>query len=82
MDRDFDVFGAYRGITTKLRKRFMKKPNFAEASEGYGLLASTLKQQDCPQVRSLQTSEISISFCYSPNLRVKNIFDFPKKKSP
>ena len=49
MDRDFDVFGTYRAITTKLKKRFMKKPNFAEASEGYGLLANTLKQQDCPQ---------------------------------
>jgi len=49
MDRDFDVFGTYRGIMTKLKKRFLKKPNFTEASEQFGSLASTLKNQECPQ---------------------------------
>lgn len=49
MDRDFDVFGTYRSITTKLKKRFLKKPNFAEASEQFAQLANTLKGQECPQ---------------------------------
>lgn len=49
MDRDLDVFSNYRTITNKIKKRFLKKPNYAEASEQFGTLTRVLKQQECPQ---------------------------------
>lgn len=49
MDRDLDVFGNYRSITNKIRKRFLKKPNFNEASEQFATLTRVLKHQNCPQ---------------------------------
>jgi len=49
MDREFDVLGQYRAITSKLKRRFLKKPNVSEASEQFGSLAKELKRQDCPQ---------------------------------
>lgn len=47
MDRELDVFGNYRNISNKLKKRFLKKPNFQEASEQYGTLSKVLQQQEC-----------------------------------
>ena len=49
MDREFDVLGQYRAITSKLKRRFLKKPNVSEASSQFGSLAKELKRQDCPQ---------------------------------
>lgn len=49
MDRELDVFGNYRNISNKLKKRFLKKPNFQEASEQYGTLSKVLQQQECFQ---------------------------------
>lgn len=49
MDRDFDVLGQYRAIASKLKRRFLKKPNVSEASDQFGSLAKELKRQDCPQ---------------------------------
>jgi len=49
MDRELDVFGNYRNITNKLKKRFLKKPNFQEASEQFGTLTRVLQQQECHQ---------------------------------
>lgn len=49
MDREFDVLGQYRAITSKLKRRFLKKPNVSEASGQFGSLAKELKRQDCPQ---------------------------------
>lgn len=49
MDREFDVLGQYRAITSKLKRRFLKKPNVSEASDQFGSLAKELKRQDCPQ---------------------------------
>lgn len=43
-----DVLGQYRTISHKLKKRFLRKPNVAEASEQFGLLAKELQQQECP----------------------------------
>lgn len=49
MDRELDVFTNYRNITNKIKKRFLKKPNYTEASEQFGTLTRVLKQQECPQ---------------------------------
>ena len=49
MDREFDVLGQYRAINSKLKRRFLKKPNVSEASDQFGSLAKELKRQDCPQ---------------------------------
>ena len=49
MDREFDVLGQYRTITSKLKRRFLKKPNVSESSSQFGALAKELKRQDCPQ---------------------------------
>lgn len=63
MDRDLDVFGIYRGITSRIKKRFLKKPNFTEASEQFGSLANALKNQECPQYAG---------FCFVAKARCEN----------
>lgn len=47
--RSQELFAQYRTIAAKLKKRFMKKPNVKEASEDYGKLANSLKNEDNPQ---------------------------------
>ncbi|XP_065064133.1 40-kDa huntingtin-associated protein-like [Rhopilema esculentum] len=49
MDRELDVLSNYRAINNKLKKRLLKKPNFAEASDQFGTLTRVLKQQECLQ---------------------------------
>uniref|UniRef100_A0A4W4H000 Factor VIII intron 22 protein n=1 Tax=Electrophorus electricus TaxID=8005 RepID=A0A4W4H000_ELEEL len=44
-----DFLMRYRAVSNKLKKRFLRKPNVAEASEQFGQLAKELKQQDCLQ---------------------------------
>uniref|UniRef100_A0A8C1C2I3 Coagulation factor VIII associated n=1 Tax=Cyprinus carpio carpio TaxID=630221 RepID=A0A8C1C2I3_CYPCA len=49
MAAEGDFLIRYRAVSNKLKKRFLRKPNVAEASEQFGQLAKELKQQDCPQ---------------------------------
>ncbi|XP_061404990.1 40-kDa huntingtin-associated protein-like [Lethenteron reissneri] len=49
MEGDAEFWGRYRAISSKLRKRFLRKPNVAEASEQFGYLSRELKQQECLQ---------------------------------
>ncbi|KAK1155333.1 factor VIII intron 22 protein-like [Acipenser oxyrinchus oxyrinchus] len=49
MAAEGDFLLRYRTVSNKLKKRFLRKPNVAEASEQFGQLAKELKQQDCPQ---------------------------------
>ncbi|XP_069470672.1 40-kDa huntingtin-associated protein-like isoform X2 [Ambystoma mexicanum] len=49
MAADGDFLLRYRAVSNKLKKRFLRKPNVAEASEQFGQLAKELKQQDCLQ---------------------------------
>uniref|UniRef100_V9L6M0 Coagulation factor VIII-associated 1 n=1 Tax=Callorhinchus milii TaxID=7868 RepID=V9L6M0_CALMI len=49
MAAEGDFLLRYRSVSSKLRKRFLRKPNVAEASEQFGQLAKELKQQECLQ---------------------------------
>uniref|UniRef100_A0A4W4H0B3 Factor VIII intron 22 protein n=1 Tax=Electrophorus electricus TaxID=8005 RepID=A0A4W4H0B3_ELEEL len=49
MSAEGDFLMRYRAVSNKLKKRFLRKPNVAEASEQFGQLAKELKQQDCLQ---------------------------------
>ncbi|XP_058237119.1 40-kDa huntingtin-associated protein isoform X2 [Hemibagrus wyckioides] len=49
MAAEGDFLTRYRAVSNKLKKRFLRKPNVAEASEQFGQLAKELKQQDCLQ---------------------------------
>ncbi|KAI5089981.1 factor VIII intron 22 protein isoform X1 [Silurus meridionalis] len=49
MAAEGDFLTRYRIVSNKLKKRFLRKPNVAEASEQFGQLAKELKQQDCLQ---------------------------------
>ncbi|XP_070580750.1 40-kDa huntingtin-associated protein-like isoform X2 [Ptychodera flava] len=53
MERDVDFLGKYRAVSSKLKKRFLRKPNVAEASEQFGTLARTLENQECAQYAGL-----------------------------
>ncbi|XP_051899002.1 40-kDa huntingtin-associated protein isoform X1 [Pristis pectinata] len=44
-----DFLLRYRAVSNKLKKRFLRKPNVAEASEQFGQLAKELKQEECLQ---------------------------------
>ncbi|KAF4519539.1 hypothetical protein B566_EDAN009442 [Ephemera danica] len=43
-----DFLSQYKGITNKLKKRFLRKPNVTEASEKYSALATQLDQDEQP----------------------------------
>lgn len=43
-----DLLGQYKAISNKLKKRFLRKPNVAEASEQFSLLTKELQRQECP----------------------------------
>ncbi|XP_061536166.1 40-kDa huntingtin-associated protein isoform X2 [Phycodurus eques] len=49
MAAEGDFLARYRAVSNKLKKRFLRKPNVAEASEQFGHLAKELRQQDCLQ---------------------------------
>uniref|UniRef100_A0A3P9KIA0 Zgc:101679 n=1 Tax=Oryzias latipes TaxID=8090 RepID=A0A3P9KIA0_ORYLA len=49
MAAESDFLARYRAVSNKLKKRFLRKPNVAEASEQFGQLAKELRQQDCLQ---------------------------------
>ncbi|XP_030840673.1 factor VIII intron 22 protein [Strongylocentrotus purpuratus] len=53
MDRDSDYLGKYRAISGKLKKRFLRKPNVAEAADEFGNLAKVLHNQECPSYAAL-----------------------------
>lgn len=44
-----DFLTQYKTISSKLKKRFLRKPNIAEASEQFSSLAKQQQQQECPQ---------------------------------
>jgi hypothetical protein len=45
MDQTFDYNGTFRAITSKLRKRFLRKPNTNEAIDEYALLSNRLENE-------------------------------------
>ena len=51
--RSQGMFDHYRSISSKIKKRLLKKPNYREASEEYGKLANALKNDENPQYASL-----------------------------
>ncbi|XP_077979997.1 40-kDa huntingtin-associated protein-like [Glandiceps talaboti] len=53
MERDVDFLGKYRAVSSKLKKRFLRKPNVAEASEQFGTLSRTLENQESAQYAGL-----------------------------
>lgn len=44
--RSQELFGQYRLIASKLKKRFMKKPNIRQASNDYSKVANALKNEE------------------------------------
>ncbi|GAB6026285.1 coagulation factor VIII-associated [Chamberlinius hualienensis] len=48
-----DFLTQYRWISNKLKRRFLRKPNVAEASEQFSLLAKQQQEQECPQYAAL-----------------------------
>uniref|UniRef100_UPI00398F75DB 40-kDa huntingtin-associated protein n=1 Tax=Pristiophorus japonicus TaxID=55135 RepID=UPI00398F75DB len=49
MAAEGDFLLRYRAVSHKLKRRFLRKPNVAEASEQFGQLAKELKQEECLQ---------------------------------
>lgn len=47
MDNTFDYNAAFRNTSLKLKKRFLRKPNVAEAIEEYTLLGRQLENEEC-----------------------------------
>lgn len=47
------MFDHYRAISSKIKKRLLKKPNYREASEEYSKMANALKNEENPQYASL-----------------------------
>ncbi|XP_066291408.1 40-kDa huntingtin-associated protein-like isoform X1 [Branchiostoma lanceolatum] len=45
---DVDFLTKYRAVSSKLKKRFLRKPNVAEASEQFGSLSKDLLEHDNP----------------------------------
>ncbi|XP_038639757.1 40-kDa huntingtin-associated protein [Scyliorhinus canicula] len=49
MAAEGDFLLRYRAVSNKLKRRFLRKPNVAEASEQFGQLAKELRQEECLQ---------------------------------
>lgn len=49
----YEVLDQYRNITSKLKKRFLRKPNETEASESFATLGQQCESQDLPQYAAL-----------------------------
>ena len=47
MDANTDYGASFKAITTKLKKRFLRKPNVSEAIEEYTALSKQLEQEEC-----------------------------------
>jgi hypothetical protein len=47
MDNTFDYNAAFKSTSLKLKKRFLRKPNVAEAIEEYNLLSRQLESEEC-----------------------------------
>ncbi|XP_033106691.1 40-kDa huntingtin-associated protein-like [Anneissia japonica] len=53
MERDADFLGRYRSISGKLKRRFLRKPNVAEAIGQFNALSKVLEVQECSQYAGL-----------------------------
>lgn len=51
--RSQGLFDHYKAISNKIKKRLLKKPNYREASDEYGKLANSLKNDENSQYASL-----------------------------
>ncbi|XP_050298046.1 40-kDa huntingtin-associated protein isoform X4 [Anthonomus grandis grandis] len=49
----FELLDQYRSITSKLKKRFLRKPNETEASESFAALGQQCESQELPQYAAL-----------------------------
>jgi hypothetical protein len=47
MDVNSDYNATFKSISTKLKKRFLRKPNVSEAIEEYTLLSKQLENEEC-----------------------------------
>lgn len=63
MDQELDILQHYKVISSKLKKRFLKKPNVSEGSEQFGYLAKQLHYQNCPHY---------IGFCHLAQARCEH----------
>lgn len=52
-DRSRELFLRYRAISSKLKKRFFKKPNYREASAEFGKMASLFRSEENPKYAAL-----------------------------
>ncbi len=56
-----DPWQEYRGISAKLRKRFLRKPNVSEATREFAVLAQRLREDDCQNYSAL--CQLAIARC-------------------
>ena len=47
MDVNYDYKNAFKAISLKLKKRFLRKPNVADAIEEYTALSKQLESEEC-----------------------------------
>jgi factor VIII intron 22 protein len=47
MDVNYDYSGTFKSISVKLKKRFLRKPNVADAIDEYTLLSRQLENEEC-----------------------------------
>jgi hypothetical protein len=47
MDVNYDYSAAFKGISVKLKKRFLRKPNVSDAIEEYTALSKQLESEEC-----------------------------------
>lgn len=47
MDANYDYNAAFKSISLKLKKRFLRKPNVLDAIEEYTSLSKQLENEEC-----------------------------------
>jgi factor VIII intron 22 protein len=62
MEMNYDYNSAFKGISVKLKKRFLRKPNVSEAIEEYMSLARQLENEECYNLSGYCMQQISKSY--------------------
>ncbi len=62
MDASYDYNSAFKAISTKLKKRFLRKPNVSEAIEEYTMLSKQLENEECYSLAAYCMQQVAKSY--------------------
>ena len=75
MDVNYDYSAAFKGISVKLKKRFLRKPNVSDAIEEYSALSKQLESEECYSLAGYCLQQVAK--CYHKAAQKVSIAGYP-----